>query len=194
MSLRTSAAYLTERWGVDGYYDEFFSLIDTVQSGRAEGALNSQYILPSSWYFEASSNWFSSDEQQISLRTTLMAGFGRYLINSQSNYLQLSIGTALNRENFQQEELSIKESSELFLKSSYVLFDHKFFGISSSGTGFLNLNQADRYRASFSLDFSWDIGDDFDLVWGYSLNFDSKPPNSGAQSDYVLSLTIGYEL
>ncbi len=194
LTLRTSVGYLTDRWGVDGFYDEFFSLIDTVQSSRTEAALNTQYILPSAWYWEASANWFSSDEQEIALRTTYMAGFGRYLLNDPVKYLQASLGLALNRENFQQSEISDKESFEAFLKSSYVLFDHKYFGINSSFTGFLNLDDTERYRSTFNVDFTWDIGDSFDLVWGYSINYDSKPPNGGQQSDYVISLTIGWEL
>ena len=82
LTLRTSAAYLSDRWGVDGFYDEFFSLIDTTQSNRTEAALNTQYFLRSAYYFEANANWFSSDEQQIALRTTLMGGFGRFLLKA----------------------------------------------------------------------------------------------------------------
>lgn len=194
LSLRSGASYLANRWGFNGSYDEFYTLIDTVQSRRLEAFLGSEYLLPSSWYWIASSNWFSSDEQKLALRTTFVGGFGRYLLNDPAKTLQIAVGAALNQERFQQNEINNKESIELLFNSSYRLYDHKFFDISSNGTAFLNTAERDRYRASFSLDLGWDLAGDFDLVWGYSLNFDSKPPNGGEQSDYVISLTLGWAL
>lgn len=194
LSVRSAASYLSNNWGFNGNYNEFYTLIDTAQSSRMESSLKTQYIMKRSWYTEASSNWFSSDEQEIALRTTVMVGVGRYVLNDPVKYLSFGAGIALNLERFIVEENPRNQSYELFLHSDYVLFDHKFLGIKSSFTGFVNLNEADRYRSTFNLDFSWDIGDDFDLVWGYSLNYDSKPPNSGQQADYVVSLTFGWEL
>jgi putative salt-induced outer membrane protein YdiY len=194
LSIRSSAGYDSERWSFDANYNEFLTIIDTIQTNRLDASATSRYLLKNYWFTSTSANWFSSDEQEISLRTTILVGGGKYILYDQVKTLQLGLGIAWNNENFTTENAVVRESYELYLGTRYHLFDHKFFTIKTNMVGYASLTEDDRYRASVNLDFGWDIGDDFDLIWGYGLNFDSNPPNNAQQTDYVVSLTVGWEL
>ena len=194
LSVRTSAGYDTERWSFDADYNEFLTIIDTVQTNRLDASATSRYLLENYWFSSASANWFSSDEQELRLRTTYLLGGGKYLLYDQFKTLQMGLGIALNSEQFTTEGSPVQESYEIYLSSRFHLFDHKFFTIKSNMIGYASLTENDRYRASVNIDFSWDIGDSFDLIWGYGLNFDSNPPNNAQETDYVISLTIGWKL
>lgn len=194
LSIRTAAGYDSERWSFDADYNEFLTVIDTIQTNRLDASASSRYLYKNYWYNSTSANWFSSDEQEISLRTTLLIGGGKYILYDQFKTLILGMGIAWNQENFTTEEAAVRESYELYLNTRYHLFDHKYFSIKTNMIGYASLTEEDRYRASVNLDFGWDIGDNFDLIWGYGLNFDSNPPNNAQQTDYVISLTIGWGL
>lgn len=194
LSFRSSASYLTERWSLDADYNRFITIIDTLQNSRMDASLNNRYLLRKNWFSLVSFNWFSSDEQELDLRTTIMAGGGRYLLLDQTKSLQFSTGIALNHERFAKEVNSVNESYEAFIGGTYHLFDHEFLNIQSGFVGYASLTEKDRFRASYNLNFGWDIAKNFDVLWGYSLNYDSNAPNNSQQTDYVISLTFGWSL
>lgn len=194
LSFRSFAAFNSEKWSLDADYNRFFTIIDTVQNSRLDASVNNRYLLNNYWFIMGSGNWLSSDEQELRLRTTLLFGGGRFILYDQFKTLQFSTGLAWNNEDFSTEESTTQESYEVYFSSRYRLFDHKYFDITTSGIAYLSLTEDDRYRASYNLDLGWDIGDSFDLIWGYSLNFDSNPPNNAQETDYVVSLTLGWEL
>lgn len=194
LSFRTNGSFTSKRWSLDGEYNRFITIIDSLQNSRLDASINNRYILPKNWFTMASFSWLSSDEQELQLRTTIMLGGGRYLILDQRKSLQFSTGVALNEENFSGETNRYNESYEAFFGGRYHLFDHEFLSIESSATGFASLTESDRYRATFALDLGWDLASNFDLIWGYSLNFDSNPPNNSQETDYVISLTLGWSL
>jgi len=194
LSVRSAAGYNSEKWSFDADYNEFLTIIDTIQNNRLDASASSRYLFKNNWFTSTSANWFSSDEQELELRTTILVGGGKFLLYDQIKTLQLGTGIALNEERFSTENSPVQESYEVYLLGKYRLFDHKYYGINTSFIGYASLTEDDRYRASYSLDFSWDIGDNFDLIWGYSLNFDSNPPNRAQQTDYVISLTVGWSL
>ncbi len=194
LSLRAAASYTTEKWSFDADYNEFLTIIDSLQTNRFDASTGSRYLMMNYWFLSSSANWFSSDEQEIRLRTTVLFGGGRYVLFDQVKTMQLGTGIALNSESFDTEDQVAQESFEAYLSMKYHLFDHKYLDIKTNAIGYASLTESDRYRASVNLDFGWDIGDSFDLIWGYSLNFDSNPPNNAEETDYVVSLTIGWEL
>ena len=194
LSVRSAVGYNTEKWSFDADYNEFLTIIDTLQNNRLDASASSRFLIDNSWFASSSANWFSSDEQQLNLRTTILVGGGRYLIYNQQSNLRLGLGVAWNNERFSTEVPVVRESYETYLSGRYRLFDNKYLNIQTNFIGFASLTEDDRYRATFNLDLGWDLGENFDLIWGYGLNFDSNPPNNAQQTDYVISLTVGWSL
>ena len=65
-------------------------------------------------------DFLSSDEQQLSLRTTLGGGAGLYALRSPSQYLALGGGVAWTNENYQDPSVPTKNSAEGYIGTEFM--------------------------------------------------------------------------
>jgi len=67
--------------------------------------------------------------------------------------------------------------------------------LTTSLYGYPSLTQKGRFRTDFNFDVRYEFAFDLSFGVGFTLNYDSKPPVTGAsKSDYILQTTIGWEL
>lgn len=194
ISVRSNAGYVTDKWAFRASVNSFDTRIGEVVTSRSDANMNFQYTLANNWFVIGNLDLFNSEEQQIQLRTTGAAGMGNYLIRNYNMIFLLYTGAAFNNEVFTNTEGEDFQSYEAFIAGQYDLFGDGDLDVLTNFVLYPSITNSGRFRASYSMDLLWDLIYDFEAKLGFSLNYDSKPPNNSAKSDYVVSLTIGWSL
>ena len=158
-----------------------------------------------------SNRWFNSyllglesnDELRLNLRSSLGAGIGRYLIQTNTSELSLVGGLLGTAENLNPEDdgdpatksASSQESVEGMFGVDYsrYIFDDPTVDLSVSLFAFPSITQSGRTRAQFDVNLRWALI--HDLFWdlAYYNTYDSEPPSgSTSTNDYGVVTSIGY--
>jgi len=193
LNVRSYAGYITEHWDLNANFSSNDTRIDTTETRRIDAGLDYKYFIGRRWFAMAKVDWLSNTEQQIDLRTTSYIGFGNFLISNYKQVLSLAAGGTYNNENFT-GETEITNSSEVFASLDYKAFNIGDLSIFSNVTALPSLTEKERVRVNFKIDFKWDLPMDFYFNAGYTLNYDSRPPNDASTNDYVFSTTLGWDL
>jgi hypothetical protein len=169
---------------------------DTIKTStrRTEGGLGINFYILKNLYITAQSDLLQSTEQKLALRAITKGGLGKYLVNNQTQYLMVSAGAAWNFENFEDPEVTDKNSLEGFVGLQYNIFDMGDLGLQSSVFAYPGITENGRFRTDFSLNFKYDLPMDFFLSMGITLNYDNIPAEGAADTDYVLQTSFGWEL
>ncbi|NCF73870.1 MAG: hypothetical protein GWP67_10240 [Gammaproteobacteria bacterium] len=128
----------------------------------------------------------SNDELGLDLRSSIGAGFGRYLTQTNLSELALKGGLVGTAESLKQGTLtptspSSEESLEGMLALDYspFVYDHPAVAVSARLSAFPSITESGRTRAQLDL--------------SYYNSYDSDPPSSTqSTSDYGVITLIGY--
>jgi len=192
-SLRANASYHAKSWKLSGNFNDVRSTQDQVEPvKRVDASVNFQYLFYKNWYAGINNEFLSNTEQQIDLRSTQTLALGNMLIRNNKLYLSASGGFTFNRENYS-NETDILYSREGFLGAEFNAYDIGDLSLLTKFFYYPGITEKERDRVNFSMDLKYDFPLDFFIKLGYTLNYDSKPPNNGAQSDYVFQTTLGWE-
>jgi len=152
------------------------------------------------WFNSYLIGFESNDELGLDLRSSIGAGFGRFLIQTNISELSLMGGLVGTAESLQQRPLepstpSSQESLEgmLALDYSRFVYDHPAVDLSARLAAFPSITESGRTRAQLDLSLRWEVI--ADLFWdlSYYNTYDSDPPsNSSSTSDYGVVTSIGY--
>jgi hypothetical protein len=184
--------YRDDRNVVNTTADAFASRQDNApRTRRWEVANEYRRLLGSRWYASGATSFLSSDEQNLSLRTSIGGGIGRYLIRSRSQYLATVGGIAWTNENYRDNSIPRSNSAEAFVGAEFVTERFKAFDWVSRLTFLPSLTIAGRYRSNYRTDFDFNLPGDWFLRTGFYGNFDSKPPNGLSKSDYGWTNSFG---
>jgi hypothetical protein len=191
---RSSAGYTGNKWDINSAVNAYDTRLDTTSTSRTDANISLRVSMRNNWYGFANIDWLSSDEQQLDLRTTASTGVGNFVLRNSDSYLYLFGGLTFNNEDFLGEEGVESQSFEGLIGGQIELFGFSDISLDSKLYAYPSITEKSRIRTMFSLDLKWEFISDFDLMAGFSLNYDSKPPGGTEKSDYVLSLTLGWSL
>lgn len=150
-------------------------------------------VLKKEWYVISDISYLANTEQSIESRYSPSLGIGKYLITTNKLYLGLTAGFTYNIENYVDDSLD-KESSEVFVTLQYNMFDFKNIDINTGLSLHPSLSESKRYRIDYDLKFKIDLPYDFYIKLGFTLNYDNQPAVLGADTDYVFTSGIGWEI
>ena len=194
-STRTYLGYLTEDWSTDVSFDAVRSAQDDVdETKRTDASLGFRYFLLADWYLYASTDFLQNDEQKLKLRSTPSVGIGNYFIHSNSLYFGGSIGAAWTNEEFNDSAQTHRSSAEGVAGLELNMFNMGDLSLLTNLTVYPSFTESGRVRADFKFDIKYDLPLDFYFRLGYTLNYDNKPVEGAAESDYVLQTSFGWEL
>ena len=195
-SLTSAVQYPRERWSAQASYSSILaSSTGANASTRNQIDYNAQRLLPwNNWYYSGLGVFLQSSEQEIDLQTTLGAGIGRYLKNTNNAKITLLGGVAWQNTAYRTSTLPQGNQS---LADAVVAGDMRFFrfnktsldvnamvlpALSQPGRVHINTNAA-YYIKVFS-----------NLTWNISFygNWDNQPPANFSGSDYGTSLGLGW--
>lgn len=192
-SLRANASYHAKSWKLSGNFNDVRSTQDEVEPvERIDASVNFQYLFYKNWYAGINNEFLSNTEQQIDLRSTQTLSIGNMIVRNNKLYLSASSGLTLNREKYS-NETEVFNSREGFLGAEFNAYDIGDLNVLTTFYYYPGITENDRNRVNFSIDLKYDFPLDFFIKFGYTLNYDNKPPNNGAQSDYVFQTTLGWE-
>lgn len=155
---------------------------------------------PNRWFNNFLIGFESNDELGLDLRSSIGAGFGRYLIQSNISELALMGGVIGTVESLQQDPLtpttsSSQESLEgmVGLNYSRYVYDHPAVDLSARLSAFPSFTESGRTRAQLDLSLRWEVVSDLFWDLSYYNSYDSDPPSaSQSTSDYGVVTSIGY--
>lgn len=191
--IRATAGYHTRNWKFSANYNDTRSEQDEVEPiRRTDGSINFNYLFYKNWFGAFNNDFLSNTEQQIALRTTQTFAIGNALVRNNKLYLSASTGMTFNREDYS-NETDILKSTEGFLGAEFNAYDIGDLSILTKFSWYPSFTEQNRNRVNYSFDIKYDFPLDFFIKLGYTLNFDSRPPNDATSRDYVFQTTLGWE-
>ena len=189
-------AYRTETRIIGIRLDAMTSDSSDNESSRRE-SLNLDYrrLLQNRWLAGGSLLLDRNDELGVDLRTSLAAGGGRYLLQSNSASLLVEGGLQVSRENTAGGS-STEDTFEAYATVAWDWFryDSPELDLSTHLKIIPNLTETGRVRGEFDISLKWEMIDD--LFWELSFydSYDSDPIVSGAsKNDYGITTSLGYD-
>jgi len=176
--------------------------VDSVFSGQSKGTSNARSQLTLDYRKQLSPKWYAgglldllrSDQQSLSLRTTMGGLLGRNLRQTERTRISIFGGLAGNRENYSAASGRPQTTNADALAGLDLnTFRFTTTDISSRFILYPSLTTPGRMRMQFKSDLRIKLAKDF--YWGFHLyeNFDSKPPVEAEKNDLGVSTSVGWK-
>src|SRR5271168_676899 len=193
LSADAIANYLSTKWIVGNSVNSSFS---GQSGGSKSNLLEVQTIdgrfLSRSSFLMGLGDFLHSSQQDLSLRTTLGGGYGRYLLRSNHNTLSWVGGVVYTHEKFASADQSAGQNVEALLGLQYQMFHFDRYNLQSQVLIYPGLTDAGRIRATTKTTFSLKLVNNFHIDFSFLDNFDSSPPFNAKRNELGVSNTLGW--
>jgi len=194
-TLGSDVEYLRPRWSASAAWSSNLSSSSGVTaSTRNEITATARHLLPwSNWFYAGLGDFLQSSVQGIQLQTSVGAGIGRYLKNTNRATIALMGGFAWQNTQYNQSSLSGTQNLAAGLLAADVkLFKFNKTNLDFAGVLFPVINQPGRVK--FNMNTTYYIKITGDLSWNISFygNWDNQPPPHFAGSDYGTSSGLSW--
>lgn len=191
---RVYMGYLTEKWELNGTYNNVYSSQDSVaDTRRMDANIQFKVFFAKDWFVTLSNDFLSNDEQKLALRSTTKLGVGNYLVNNNALYLAAFAGAGFNNETYIENANPDRRTGEAYFGLEYNMFNTGDLGLLTSAITYPNLTEQGRIRVDFKFDIKYDLPLDFYIKAGTTVNYDNSPVEGGAELDYVIQTGLGWE-
>lgn len=190
----TSAAYKTAGWEAATAYDSTFGgQAGAPKTNRQDLQTTFTKYLNRNSYAIALSDFLHSSRQDLTLRTTLGGGYGRYLKRTTNSNLSWLAGAAFINESFDTRAgRPSDQSAEALVGLQYSLIRFNFGEFDSQLLTFPGLTDAGRIRITTNNSLNIKLRNKFYFVFTFWDNFDSRPPATAKGNELGVSLGIGW--
>jgi hypothetical protein len=167
---------------------------DSDKTQRSTLRLNMTRFRTNRWFNSYLLGFEQNDELGLSLRTSLGAGIGRYL--KQTNKSELAVlGGLIGTSEELKGDAARQENLEGLLGVDYsrYILDSPEMNMSASLFTFPSITESGRTRAQLDINLRWELIED--LFWDltYYNTYDSDPPSdTETNNDYGVVTSIGY--
>jgi hypothetical protein len=147
------------------------------------------------WFTTTSLTFDQNDELGLNLRSSIGAGVGRYVVQSNTMLLSLEGGVQFSQEDLIAEEEDTGSLEAAFTANwDWFLFEDPELDWSTRIQLFPSLTESGRVRGELDTTLAWEIIGD--LKWAFSLygSWDNQPQSpDGASSDYGVNTALAYD-
>jgi hypothetical protein len=194
-TLSSDVEYLRPRWSSALAVSSNLSTSSGVTaSTRNEITPTARHLLPwNNWYYGGLADFLQSSVQGIQLQTSVGAGIGRYLKNTNRATITVLGGFAWQNTQYSQANLSGTQNlAAAMLAGEVKLFKFNKTNLDLSGVVFPVLSDPGRIKANMNASYYIKITGD--LSWNISFygNWDNQPPPHFAGSDYGTSSGLSW--
>jgi putative salt-induced outer membrane protein YdiY len=194
LNLDTSTAYKTPGWEATTSLGSTFSGQPGASKTNREDLQTSFYkFLNRNSYVGVLSDFLHSSQQDLTLRTTLGGGYGRYLKRTTNSNLAWLGGAVYIHESF---DTAVGQPSnqnvEAVVGLRYNLVRFNFGELNSEVQAFPGLTDAGRLRLKTNNSLSIKLKNNFHLTFTFWDNFDNQPPPTARKNELGISTGIGW--
>jgi small nuclear ribonucleoprotein (snRNP)-like protein len=194
-TLSSDVEYLRPRWSASTAWSSNLSTSSGVTaSTRNEITPMARHLLPwDNWFYGGLGDFLQSSVQGIQLQTSLGAGVGRYLKNSNRATIAVLGGFAWQNTQYSQSNLSGTQNLGAALLAAEVkLFKFNKTNVDFAGVLFPVLTEPGRVK--FNMNATYYIKITSDLSWNISFygNWDNQPPPHFSGADYGTSSGVSW--
>ena len=193
-------AYTAERYtlGLNG---------SSTFSGQASGTSTTrntietlgQYTALRKWYGLGLVSLLSSEQQDLTLRTTAGGAIGRWLVRTEHTDLTVFGGMVYTHEQYavppdpSQPGSQVSDNIEALLGSAFSFVRFKSTNVVSRFTIYPSVTTPGRVRLAYAPTLNLEIA--HNLYWSFTLyeNYDSKPPVNANKNDFGVTNSIGWK-
>lgn len=197
---------VTHRTEIRSFSFEGSSIVTNDQADeetqRSELGLTLTRFRNNRWFNSYTLAFESNDELGLDLRTSVAAGIGRFLVQTNTSELGLMGGLVASSENLSvkgpvipQGSKSSQENLEglLGLQYSRFVFDDPTVDLSTKLTVFPSITDSGRTRAQLDINLRWELISDLFWDLAYYNTYDSDPPSGSlSTNDYGVVTSIGW--
>lgn len=157
---------------------------------------DSQYerTITKNWVAAGLFSLLKSDQQDLRLRSTYGAGFGRRLLQTDKTNLLVIGGGAYSHESYVPEPGThpILNNAEALIGAQFSTFRFKTLSINERAFLFPSLTNIGRFRMSLQSNLRIELVRNF--YWNFQLyeNYDTHPPVSAPKNDLGLTTSVGW--
>jgi putative salt-induced outer membrane protein YdiY len=190
----STVTYKTTSWAATTSFDSTFGgQTDATSTNREDlQGLITRYLNRNS-FVGGVYDFLHSSQQDLTLRTTLGGGYGRFLKRTTNSNLAWLGGVAYIHENFDTSTAKpTNQSMEALvgLQYDYIRFD--FGEFDSQVQIFPGLTDSGRIRVTTNNSLSIKLRNNFYLQFTFWDNFDSRPPTTARKNELGTSTGIGW--
>jgi hypothetical protein len=163
-------------------------------SSKNDLSFSYQHKLKYTWFGTGIASLQENSELGIKLRTSLGAGIGNNIIQTEKQWLYTLAGVSVNRET------QIDQTEAVFNVEGLINAQYQFFKYEHPKATFLtyiyifpSLNDLGRFRLTYNAELSWEMILDFYWDLTFYFEYDTKPQtDNAAQSDYRIETSLKY--
>jgi hypothetical protein len=194
LNTNTNAAYKTAGWEAATAYDSTFGgQAGATKTNRQDLQATFAKYLNRNSYVLALSDFLHSNRQDLTLRTTLGAAYGRYLKRTTNSNLSWLAGVVFVNEFFDTMAAQpSNQSAEALVGLQYSMIRFNFGEFSSQLLAFPGLTDSGRIRVTTNNSLTIKLRNNFHLAFTFWDNFDSRPPETAKRNELGVSSGIGW--
>jgi hypothetical protein len=189
-----SANYATPGWTVGAAIATSFSgQADAAKTNRVDGTLTGELFLSHNSYLGFYNDYLHSSQQDLSLRTTVGGGYGRYWIRTNTTSLRWIAGVVYAQEEFSTTAGQPSNSNaEGLVGATYDSYHFRIGEIHLQVAAFPGMTDAGRIRASTNNSLRIKLVNNFYFSLGFWDNYDSRPPVTAKKNEFGASSSLGW--
>ena len=195
-NIASQVEYLRERWSSQvGVNSSLASSTNASVATRNQVDIGSMRLLRwNNWFYSGTGNFLQSSVQGINLQTTLGAGIGRYLTNSNRASLYVLGGFAWQNAQYKTYEAGqgAQNAAAGLVETQLKVFRFKKTDLDISAVVLPGISEPGRIRATTNASYYIKLFSD--LSWNFSFygNWDNQPPPTLSGSDYGTSSGLSW--
>jgi len=188
------ADYITDKWGLDGYYNTVQnSQKDADPLYRTNAGIGVKVFLLHDIFGSANADYFSNNEMMLDLRSNYVLSIGKYFIRTNQIYFNSSVGISYTIENYA-DTITDLNSIEGKFSLEYNMFDIGDLNLLTKLSLFPSFTEKGRMRTNFNFTVKYDLPRDFYIKGSIDYQYDNKPIEGVGKDDYVYTIGFGWEL
>lgn len=164
--------------------------------GRLDANGSVGVVLADRWFALTSMNFLSSSEQQLDLRSTVLAGVGRFIYRTSASEFSTLFGVAGSHEQFSTPDVASAGTSEGVWMTSL-----NAYGIRGTKVDFITncvvypgISERGRLRYTLASEMRWGLPKRLHFNVRFLNSFDNRPINNASKVDYVFTTGLGWTL
>jgi Protein of unknown function, DUF481 len=190
----TKFGYEASRWNGTASINILNSQQDSVaRTNRIDGDLSFKIKVRRHFFTSLSAKYQHNEEQLLDLRSSYQLGLGKFIVNSNSAFLQFTLGAAVTQESYFDAENTETRNVETFATIEADLFDIGDLSFYTKGSVYPSVSDKGRFRAEMVFNMKYDLPFDFYTKVGVNYLFQNEVVDGALKADYVFQLTFGWE-